>query len=75
MIRNFIICMIFVVSMGCTAIAELSVNAIGGALGNMIDRRVEDKLGNDAGLSDEKLEPKLKKENDDECQDCEIDKR
>ena len=75
MIRNFIICMIFVVSMGCTTIAEVSLNAIGGGLGNMIDRRVEDKLGNDAGLSDEKLEPKLKKENDDECEDCKNGKR
>jgi hypothetical protein len=74
MIKNFVMCMIFVVSMGCTTIVELSVNAIGGALGNMIDRRVEDKLGNDAGLSDEKLEPKLKKENDDECEDCKDDK-
>ena len=74
MIKNFVMCMIFVVSMGCTTIVELSVNAIGGALGHMIDRRVEDKLGNDAGLSDEKLEPKLKKENDDECEDCKDDK-
>ena len=74
MIKNFVMCMIFVVSMGCTTIVELSVNAIGGALGNMIDRRVEDKLGNDAGLSDEKLEPKLKKENDDECEDYKDDK-
>ena len=46
---------------GCATAAELAANAFGGALGNMIDRRIEDKLGNDAGLSDEKLDGKIKK--------------
>ena len=46
---------------GCATAAELAANALGGALGNMIDRRIEDKLGNDAGLSDEKLDGKIKK--------------
>ena len=79
MIRNFIICIIFVVSMGCSTMVDLTVQsiagAIGGALGNMADRRVEEKLGNDTGVADEKLEPKLKKEKDNECKDCEPDKR
>ena len=61
MIRTFIICCVFVSSVGCTTMADLAANALGGALGNMIDRRIEDKLGNDAGLSDEKLDGKLKK--------------
>ena len=60
---------------GCTTVAEVSLNALGGALGNMLDRRMEDKLGNDAGLSDEKLEPILKKEKDNECEDCKDGKR
>ena len=42
-----------ILMMGCSTAAEMAANAIGGALGNMIDRRIEDKLGNDAGLSDE----------------------
>lgn len=54
--------MICVVSMGCTTIAEVSLNAIGGALGNMIDRRVDEPTENE-------------KENDDECEDCKNDKR
>ena len=65
--------------LGCSTIGDLVVQsvagAVGGALGNMADRRIEEKLGNDAGLSDEKLEPKLKKEKDDDCANCEIDKR
>jgi len=59
---------------GCSSIGGLAANTLAGALGNMIDRRVEDKLGNDAELSDEKLEPKLKKEKFDDCKNCEVDK-
>tara|TARA_B100000676_G_scaffold94150_1_gene93901 strand:+ start:693 stop:833 length:141 start_codon:yes stop_codon:yes gene_type:complete len=40
---------------------DLAVGTAGGALGNMIDRRVEDYLGNDAALSDEKLDGKITK--------------
>ena len=40
------------------------MGTIGGALGNMLDRRIEDKLGNDAALSDEKLDGKLNKKGD-----------
>ena len=64
MIKTFIICIVFVSSMGCATMVDLTVQsiagAIGGALGNMADRRVEEKL---------------KKEKDDECKDCEADKR
>ena len=50
-----------ILMMGCSTALEMTANAIGGALGNMIDRRIEDRLGNDAGLSDEKLDGKLEK--------------
>ena len=46
---------------GCSSVGDMALNALGGAIGNMIDRRVEDALGNDAGLSDEKLDGKIKK--------------
>ena len=61
MIRNFIMCGIFIMSTGCSAMVDLAVGTAGGALGNMIDRRVEDYLGNDAALSDEKLDGKITK--------------
>jgi len=51
-------------STGCTAMVDLAVGTAGGALGNMIDRRVEDMLGNDAGMSDEKLDGKITKKED-----------
>ena len=64
MIKTFIICIVFVINIGYSTIADLTIQsvagAIGGALGNMADRRVEEKL---------------KKEKDDECKDCEADKR
>ena len=58
----------------CASIGEFAVNVTAVAIGNMLDRRVEDKLGNDAELSDEKLEPKMKKEKFDDCKNCEVDK-
>ena len=61
MIQNFIMCSIFIMSTGCAAMVDLTVGTAGGALGNMIDRRVEDALGNDAGLSDDKLDGKITK--------------
>ena len=76
--KKFLI-LILLTQLGCSTIVDLTVQsiagAIGGALGNMADRRVEEKLGNNTSLSDEKLEPKLKKEKDDECKNCEADKR
>ena len=76
--KKFLI-LILLTQLGCSTMVDLTVQsiagAIGGALGNMADRRVEEKLGNNTSLSDEKLEPKLKKEKDDECKNCEADKR
>ena len=61
MIKNFIMCGIFIMSTGCSAAYDLAMNTAAGAFGNMLDRRMEDKLGNDAGLSDEKLDGKITK--------------
>lgn len=61
MIKNFILCSFLIMSIGCSTVGELALNTAAGALGNMLDRRVEDKLGNDAGLSDEKLDGKISK--------------
>ena len=59
-----VLVLILVTQIGCAAIADITIQsvagAIGGALGNMADRRVEEKL---------------KKEKDNECKDCEADKR
>ena len=60
MIKNFLLCSIFIIT-GCTTAGELALNTAAGAIGNMIDRRIEDKLGNDANLSDEKLDGKISK--------------
>ena len=62
--KFFIMCSIFIMSTGCSAMIDLAVGTAGGALGNMIDRRVEDMLGNDAGMSDEKLDGKITKKED-----------
>ena len=61
MIKSFVMCSIFIMSTGCAAMVDLAVGTAGGALGNMVDRRVEDQLGNDAGLSDDKLDGKITK--------------
>jgi hypothetical protein len=58
--KNLLIILMFV-QISCSAIGELALNTAAGALGSMLDRRVEDKIGNDAGLSDQKLKGKLKK--------------
>ena len=64
MIRTVVICFSLVMCIGCATIADLAVQsvagAIGGAVGNMADRRMEKALGNDAAKEDEKLEPVLK---------------
>tara|TARA_B110000467_G_scaffold7371_1_gene6457 strand:+ start:257 stop:442 length:186 start_codon:yes stop_codon:yes gene_type:complete len=53
-------------NIGCATIVDITIQsvagAIGGAVGNMADRRLEEKLKND-------------KEKDNECKDCEADKR
>ena len=72
--NKFIIIGILFICTGCSGIGSFAANAAAGALGNMIDRRIEDKLGNDAGLSDEKLDGKIKeKEND--CENWDTDER
>lgn len=62
MIRNIVLCVCFVILTGCSSIGELVVNTAAGALGNMLDRRVDEPTENE-------------KENDDECEDCKDDKR
>lgn len=62
--------LILLTQLGCSTAADLAVQSIagiiGGAVGNMVDRRVEEKLKN---------EKEMKKEKDDDCKDCEADKR
>jgi lipoprotein signal peptidase len=59
-----VLILILLTQLGCATAVDLAVQsvagAIGGALGNMADRRIEDKL---------------KKEKDNDCKDCEADKR
>ena len=66
MIRNIVLCVClcvcFVILTGCSSIGELVVNTAAGALGNMLDRRIDEPTENE-------------KENDDECEDCKDDKR
>ncbi len=58
-----VLILVLFAQIGCAVIADITIQsvagAIGGALGNMADRRVEEKL---------------KKEKDNECKDCEVDK-
>ena len=63
------------VQISCSTIGELALNTAAGALGNMLDRRVDDKSDNDAGLYDEKLDGKLvQKEKDCIYKDCVVDR-
>lgn len=59
-----VLILILLTQIGCATAADLAVQsvagAIGGAIGNMADRRMERALGNDAAKEDEKLEPVLK---------------
>jgi len=61
--KKFLI-LILLTQLGCSTVIDLTVQsiagAIGGAVGNMADRRIEEKL---------------KKEKDNDCKDCEADKR
>jgi lipoprotein signal peptidase len=58
--KKFLILILFT-QIGCSTIAEISINALGGALGNIIDRRID--------------EENIEKEKDNDCKDCEADKR
>ena len=62
MIKNIFLCVCFVMIAGCATAADIAINAVGSALGNMLDRRVDEPTENE-------------KENDDECTNCEDDKR
>ena len=62
MIRSIVLCMCFILFTGCSSIGELVLNTAAGALGNMLDRRIDEPTENE-------------KENDDECEDCKDDKR
>jgi len=62
MIRSILLCMCFILFTGCSSIGELVLNTAAGALGNMLDRRIDEPTENE-------------KENDDECEDCKDDKR
>ena len=62
MIKSILLCMCFILFTGCSSIGELVLNTAAGALGNMLDRRVDEPTENE-------------KENDDECEDCKDDKR
>tara|TARA_Y100001936_G_scaffold107371_1_gene105442 strand:- start:252 stop:491 length:240 start_codon:yes stop_codon:yes gene_type:complete len=64
--KNIMLVVVFVMSTGCSTVADLTIQsvagAVGGALGNMADRRMERALGNLPEEEDKKLEPKLKEE-------------
>ncbi|SVB92977.1 uncharacterized protein METZ01_LOCUS245831 [marine metagenome] len=53
-------------SVSCATAADIAIQtvsgAVGGALGNMADRRMEKALGNDAEKEDARLEPQLIKD-------------
>jgi len=61
---------ILLTQIGCSTIGDLAVQSvagiIGGAVGNMADRRIEEKL---------QKEKELKKEKNNDCANCEVDKR
>lgn len=60
--KFFMMCIMLLVNTGCSGVGyDLAMNTAAGAFGNMLDRRMEDTLGNDAGLSDEKLDGKITK--------------
>ena len=60
MIKNIFLCVCFVMIAGCATAADIAINAVGSALGNMLDRRVDESN---------------EKEKKDECEDCKNDKR
>jgi hypothetical protein len=78
-----VILLILFTQIGCTAIGELAANTLAGALGNMLDRRVDsndnEKLENRIEELEleliEELEQRLNdKEKLDDCKNCEVDK-
>ena len=72
---KIVLTIFMLVQISCSTVGELALNTAAGALGNMLDRRVDDKSGNVAGLSDQKLDSKLaQKEKDSICKDCKVDR-
>lgn len=72
---KIVLTIFMLVQISCSTVGELALNTAAGALGNMIDRRVDDKSGNDSGLSDQKQDSKLaQKEKDSICKDCKVDR-
>jgi len=69
MIKKMIV-VIFIMCAGCSTVADLTIQsvagAVGGALGNMADRRMEKALGNDAEKEDKKIEEKFIPDDDKE---------
>ena len=69
MIKKMIV-VIFIMCTGCSTVADLTIQsvagAVGGALGNMADRRMEKALGNDAEKEDKKIEEKFIPDDDKE---------
>ena len=72
---NIVLTIFMLVQISCSTVGELALNTAPGALGNMLDRPVDDKSGNDSGLSDQKQDSKLaQKEKDSICKDCKVDR-
>ena len=72
---KIVLTIFMLVQISCSTVRELALNTSAGALGNMLDRRVDDKSGNDSGLSDQKQDSKLaQKEKDSICKDCKVDR-
>ena len=72
---KIVLTIFMLVQISCSTVGELTLNTFAGALGNMLDRRVDDKSGNDSGLSDQKQDSKLaQKEKDSICKDCKVDR-
>ena len=63
MTKKLIVVIIFIICTGCSTVADLTIQSVagvvGGALGNMADRRMEKALGNNAEEEDKKLEKKF----------------
>tara|TARA_B110000467_G_scaffold134861_1_gene131416 strand:+ start:87 stop:350 length:264 start_codon:yes stop_codon:yes gene_type:complete len=78
-----VILLILFTQIGCSSIGGLAANTLAGALGNMLDRRVDsndnEKLENRIEELEleliEELEQRLNdKEKLDDCKNCEVDK-
>ena len=72
---KIVLTIFMLVQISCSTVGELALNTAAGALGKILDRRVDDKSGNDSGLSDQKQDSKFaQKEKDSICKDCKVDR-